>query len=580
MSGQSSELRAGAQKLRLVSWGDTGRPVVLLVHGYPDTHTVWTKVAEDLARDHHVVAFDVRGAGNSDAPRATKSYRLDEFTQDLRAVIDHVSPGRPVHVVGHDWGSIHSWESVTSSDFKGRIASFTSISGPCLDHAAHWIRAQLRRPSLGNLRKLVLQLVRSWYVMAFHLPAAGLAWRLGLARLWPRLLWWTERVQAEASPTQSDDGSRGVAMYRANFLRALLFPRRRVAQAPVQVIAPQDDLYVSPALSEQLTAWVPQLWRREVQGGHWLPLKNPGLVADYVRDFVNSVDSGVESGPLRRARVGAELKPYSGKLVVVTGGGSGIGRSMALAVAEQGGVVVAADVDAASAERTAVLARLLGAEAHAYTVDVGDAQAMEQFAHWVHAQLGTPDVVINNAGIGMAGGVLETSVEHWERILRVNLWGVIHGSRLFGRQMAELGNGGHIVNVASAAAFAPSRTYPAYATTKAATLMLTECLRAELAPLGIGVSAACPGFVETGIANATLYTGVDAREQARRRNNAQRLYQLRGFTPEKVTRAILRAIRKNQPVALIGAEALGAHLMSRLSPGLSRMVARIDMTPK
>lgn len=577
---QPSELRVGDQLLQLYSWGSPEKPVVILVHGYPDTHAIWTKVAEDLARDHYVWAFDVRGAGASSAPSATKSYRLSEFTADLRAVIDQVSPGRPVHLVGHDWGSIHSWESVTSEEFKGRIASFTSISGPCLDHAAHWIRAQLRRPTLSNLRKLVLQLVRSWYVMAFHLPAAGLAWRMGLARLWPRVLWWTERVKAEASPTQSADGYRGVAMYRANFVRALLFPRERVAQAPVQIIAPMHDRYVSPALSEQLTQWAPQLWRREVQAGHWLPLKNPGLVAAYVREFVSSVDSGQESGALRRARMGGELKPYAGKLVVVTGGGSGIGRALAVAVAEQGGVVVAADVNPESAERTAVLARLVGSEAHAYTVDVGDAKAMEAFAHWVHDTLGTPDVVINNAGIGMAGGVLATSVEHWDRILRVNLWGVIHGSRLFGRQMAELGNGGHIVNVASAAAFAPSRTYPAYATTKAATLMLTECLRAELAPLGIGVSAACPGFVETGIANATLYAGVDASEQKRLRGNAQRLYQLRGFTAEKVTRAILSAIRKNRPVALIGMEALGAHFMSRFSPGLSRLMARIDLTPK
>jgi len=308
---RSSELRVGEQRLRLYDWGDPRHPLVLLVHGYPDTHAVWRRVAEDLARDHHVVAFDVRGAGASSAPHGDEGYRLRAFTQDLRAVIDQVSPGRAVHLVGHDWGSIHSWESVTSEESKGRIASFTSISGPCLDHASHWIRAQIRRPSPSNLRKLARQLQRSWYVMAFHLPATGQAWRLGLARAWPRVLWWTERVRADASPTQAADGARGVAMYRANFARALISPRRRVAQAPVQVIAPLDDLYVSPALSERLTEWVPQLWRREVRGGHWLPLANPTLVADYVRDFVGSVERGSESGELRRARVTGTLEPQT-----------------------------------------------------------------------------------------------------------------------------------------------------------------------------------------------------------------------------------------------------------------------------
>ena len=309
-----SELRVGALRLQLHSWGQVGAPVVILVHGYPDNHAVWRGVAEDLARDHHVVAFDVRGAGASSAPTALESYRLSEFTGDLRAVIDHVSPQEPVHLVGHDWGSIHSWESVTSEEFRGRIASFTSISGPCLDHASHWIRDQLRAPTPGNLGKLMQQLVRSWYVMAFHLPAAGLPWQLGLGRHWPRMLWATERVRAEASPTQTADGYRGIAMYRANFVRSLFSPRERVAQAPVQIIAPLGDRYVSPALSEELTRWVPLLWRREVQGGHWLPLKNPGLVANHVREFVASVIRGEESSGLRQARLGGELTAASGRV--------------------------------------------------------------------------------------------------------------------------------------------------------------------------------------------------------------------------------------------------------------------------
>lgn len=305
---ESFDLDAGTQRLRVHHWGVRGAPVVVLVHGYPDTHAVWQKIAEDLAREYHVVAFDVRGAGESSVPTRLRDYRLHTFVGDLKAVIDHVSPVQPVHLVGHDWGSIHSWESVTGEELKGRIASFTSISGPSLDHAAHWIRHCIMHPTPSNLRKLALQLSRSWYVMMFHLPFVGRVWRMGLGRMWPRILEATEGAIAEASPTQSEDGYRGVAMYRANFVFALLSPRKRVAHVPVQVVAPLNDRYVSPALSERLSDWVPQLWRREIQAGHWVLLTHPELIASYVRDFVSSVESGTESSELRRTRVHGELK--------------------------------------------------------------------------------------------------------------------------------------------------------------------------------------------------------------------------------------------------------------------------------
>lgn len=116
-----------------------------------------------------------------------------------------------------------------------------------------------------------------------------------------------------------------------------------------------------------------------------------------------------------------------------------------------------------------------------------------------------PDIVVNDASIGLAGPCLETPPDDWAWIIDVNLWGVIHGSRLFGSRMAAHGEGGHLVNVASAAAYQPSRLLLAYATTKAAVLMLTRCLRAELAGSGIGVSAICPGFVNTPITRSVRF---------------------------------------------------------------------------
>ena len=142
--------------------------------------------------------------------------------------------------------------------------------------------------------------------------------------------------------------------------------------------------------------------------------------------------------------------------------------------------------------------------------------------------------------------------------------------------MAERGQGGHIVNIASAAAYQPSRALPAYSTSKAAVLMLSECLRAELAERDIGVSAICPGFVNTNITSTARFTGVDGEEEKRRQKRTARLYGLRGYPPEKVAEAILRAVVRNQAVVPVTPEARGALLMSRFTPRALRAVARLE----
>jgi len=101
----------------------TEAPTVVAVHGYPDDHRVWQGVADDLAVDHRFVTYDVRGAGASDAPSTRAGYRLDRLAEDLAAVLDAVSPDRPVHLLGHDWGAIQAWHAVTTSGFAERVRS-------------------------------------------------------------------------------------------------------------------------------------------------------------------------------------------------------------------------------------------------------------------------------------------------------------------------------------------------------------------------------------------------------------------------------------------------------------------------
>jgi len=566
-------------ELAVYRWGNAAGPTLLLVHGYPDNHEVWLPLVRELAAEFQIVAYDVRGFGDSDKPRQRQDYHLAKLANDLEAVIKATSPGQPVHLVAHDWGSIQSWEAVTEPRIQPLLASYTSLSGPCLDHVGHWLRDRLEQKRPGALLQLLGQLLSSWYIALFHTPLLPeLGWRLGLGKLWPTFLRRVEGIrQPRLSLSQAADGAHGVKLYSANFIRSLLQPRQRSTEVPVQLIVPTRDRFVRPQLFEQLSNWVPKLWRREVNAGHWQLLAEPKQLALWLREFVTHLNGGAASRALHQAQVKPGAGAYAGKLVLVTGAGSGIGRATLLEFAERGATVLAADINRPAAERSAELARALGAEAFAYQLDVGDSAAMQAFADWVAGEFGSPDIVVNNAGIGLAGSMLDTTSADWERLLRINLWSVIDGSRLFARQMIDAGKRGHIVNTASAAAFVPSRVYPAYATSKAAVLMLSECLRAEMAGHGIGVTAVCPGLVNTGIIQATRFTGLDAAAEATQQAKAQRLYRRRNLSAETVAQHLLRGIERNRAVVAVGAEAHLSIAQWRFAPWLSRLLARLNL---
>jgi pimeloyl-ACP methyl ester carboxylesterase len=255
-------------------------PTVLLVHGFPDTHAVWDAVAERLAARFHVVAYDVRGAGASSRPREQAAYRFEHLLADLRAVLDAVSPDAPVHLAGHDWGSIQSWEAVCA--MPERFASFTSISGPCLDHAAHWFRR--RGPAVTR------QLLRSWYIAAFQVPVLPeLVWRGLLADRWGALLARNEGVPggAHPAPTLAEDAAAGLNLYRANMGARRRVPGERRTNVPTRVVVPTRDAFVTPALAaEAPRPFTERLDVHPIDASHWVLLTRPEEIAHLIEEHI------------------------------------------------------------------------------------------------------------------------------------------------------------------------------------------------------------------------------------------------------------------------------------------------------
>ncbi len=268
-------------------WGDEKNTPLVLVHGYPDNQEVWESVIEYLINDFYIVTYDVRGAGLSSIPKRIRDYRLERLSLDLQEVVDEVLPNRQFHMAAHDWGSIQSWESATEPKFKGRLLSYTTISGPCLDHAALFLRDKFKTTPA----KILKILTKSWYIGAFHLPLiAPTVWSLFTPEKWGKILKDLERK--DNLPLNSNiaaDGKYGINLYRANFIPRLTTPRQRYAQCPVKAIILKYDTFVSPEyITEAMPKWVENFEYVELEANHWAILSQAEKVAGHIRQFIES----------------------------------------------------------------------------------------------------------------------------------------------------------------------------------------------------------------------------------------------------------------------------------------------------
>ena len=245
------------------------------------------------------------------------------------------------------------------------------------------------------------------------------------------------------------------------------------------------------------------------------------------------------------------MKELKGKVAVVTGAASGLGRAMALAFADEGMHVAMGDVAGAAEVFAAVRAK--GVSAISMTLDVSKAQEVEAFAELIDKDLGGAHVVCNNAGVSPLGAAWETSLDDWRWIVGVNLWGVIHGVRSFVPRLLKR-NEGHIVNTASVAGIINPPGSSAYNVTKHAVVALSETLHHDLRERGsaVGVSVLCPAYVPTGIADsernrpAGMQATVKTKEILAREQMLKKAVSSGRLSAEDVAKAVVQAVKEDR----------------------------------
>jgi NAD(P)-dependent dehydrogenase (short-subunit alcohol dehydrogenase family) len=250
---------------------------------------------------------------------------------------------------------------------------------------------------------------------------------------------------------------------------------------------------------------------------------------------------------------------------VITGAGSGLGAAMCDALAARGARIVAADVNLAAATATA---KRCGARAHAVQCDVADLAAVERLAAEADTLLGGVDLLVNNAGVAVAGRVGEVPMADWKWVVDVNIWGVVHGCHVFVPKLRAQKNG-HILNVASAAGMIAMPMMGPYNVTKAAVVALSETLYAELAGDGIGVSVLCPSFFPTNLTKSPR-TSVDEKVH----RAAMRLVEKGGWTARQIAEAALDAVEEGALHVTPQFDIRWAWRLKRLAPKTFQRVAR------
>lgn len=267
------------------------------------------------------------------------------------------------------------------------------------------------------------------------------------------------------------------------------------------------------------------------------------------------------------------MKNFSGKVAVITGAGSGIGRALAVQLAERGCIVAVSDINQEGLEGTRKLLEAAGAVCSTHVVDVADRASVEDFAADVVREHGAAHLLINNAGVTLVDRAEHVKYEDFEWILNINFWGVVHGTKSFLPYMRQVDEA-HIVNVSSLFGLVAMPLQTSYNASKFAVRGFTEGLKMELAGSAIGVSCVHPGGIKTSIGKNSR-VGDDALSGSKEQLVAD-FEKAARTTPEKAASVIIRGIEKKKRRILIGGDAKFVDFVARLFPGSYEKILGIE----
>lgn len=250
--------------------------------------------------------------------------------------------------------------------------------------------------------------------------------------------------------------------------------------------------------------------------------------------------------------------------IAITGAGSGFGAALAHRYASDGWNVAVTDIDEERARQTYSKFQGIGTDSFYMQLDITRQEHWQQLHQTVLKKWGGLHVLVNNAGVAAAGNVEDTSMEDWEWILDIDLMGVVRGCHQFTAMMKKQ-KAGHIVNISSFAGLAGLPFIAAYGVAKAGVVALSEALRAEMHPYGVGVTVACPSFVKTGLLESFRSSHADTQADTHAR--VTKWMETSGVSAEQVAEEIAKAVRKNKFLLLTHPQTRMAWRTKRWFPG-------------
>lgn len=551
--------------VRALTAGDRADTPLLLLHGIGRSLEDWTEQIERLSGRFYVIAVDLPGFGRS--ARRDGPADLATVADGVAGALAALDEDRPCHVIGNSLGGAVAMQLLASH--PDLVASLILVNSAGFGAEVTALLRMLSLPGIG--RRLATR----------STPAGA---RLMERRLFadPSLAT-RERIE-HALSIAAQPGTGEFLLEMANHLGTMrgVRPQWRTELLAAVAAHPRPTLLIWGDRDRILPAAHLGAAQRQFPDaqvhlftatGHMPQIERADEFADLITAFVENGPTLSTSVPPVTAKVGhnrvdsrsqrsACMEGFAGKVAVVTGAGSGIGQALAVELGRSGAKLAISDVDTEGLAVTEERLKAIGAPVKADRLDVTEREAFELYADAVKEHFGKVNQIYNNAGIAYQGDIEVSSFKDIERVMDVDFWGVVNGTKAFLPHLIASGDG-HVVNVSSVFGLFAVPGQAAYNSAKFAVRGFTEALRQEMAINKHPVRVTCvhPGGIKTAIArNATAAEGIDVAEMAKAFDT-----KLARTSPEKAAKIILEAVRKDRARVLVGADAKILDVLIRIT---------------